>query len=491
MPPPSITARQHTGVTNSPSNTGPVNSPNNTDPVIPPLAVVARTKTVELFNNTQSISKALLLKNNLLYAGNRTIFPEFAQVIFGILQHWHLISNHGFEYLHELSHNTSFVLTEFMNLLCNYSGQLSEVTGATLAGANYKTWNDIHYLQTKLDDWYLFISVLRFAREKDSREREKLEKIITRSARKSRENNIQIAKDFVAQLPNNSGSDPDVDPDSDYPVDASKPSPAVQSLKSGSEITLSNSEALPETTRDIHQKLKSILTIFRSVRSVDLPTIPPLCPVANIGTLNLGEALFVDALSHQKHIGQWIQIWPEPPDFNTLRFTKASLCKATTSYHVFRFWPDPRPGYEKWFCTKYTHRSHPKAEWRKLLVCWKSTPSSTQRQLVDTLMARIDRTDPHKALYHWSCHSIAPLKDEMIVFLKKTLRDDSQMKEGFIQAWSPPKPAPTFSPKPAPHFSPTPANKTPIYTKEPHFKILPDWENPARELVVSWTKLEG
>jgi hypothetical protein len=87
-----------------------------------------------------------------------------------------------------------------MNLLCNYSGQLSEVTGATLAGANYKTWNDIYYLQTKLDDWYLFTSVLRFAREKDSREREKLENLITRSARKSCENNIQIAMDFVAAL---------------------------------------------------------------------------------------------------------------------------------------------------------------------------------------------------------------------------------------------------------------------------------------------------
>jgi hypothetical protein len=43
MPPPSIAARQHTGVTKSPNNTGLVNSPNNTDPVNP-LSLVARTK---------------------------------------------------------------------------------------------------------------------------------------------------------------------------------------------------------------------------------------------------------------------------------------------------------------------------------------------------------------------------------------------------------------------------------------------------------------
>jgi hypothetical protein len=86
----------------------------------------------------------------------------------------------------------------------------------------------------------------------------------------------------------------------------------------------------------------------------------------------------------------------------------------------------------------------------------------------------------------------------MVVCIKKSLRDVSQPKDAFIQAWDTPKdvdflnfsvpPPPKLQPPPP--LSPSPPHTTPKYTREPRFQRLPRLKDgdAADVLVEKWTK---
>jgi hypothetical protein len=101
-----------------------------------------------------------------------------------------------------------------------------------------------------------------------------------------------------------------------------------------------------------------------------------------------------------------------------------------------------------------------------------------------------------------SVKRISASKKEMTVYVKRSLRDVSQLKDAFNQAWSPPKlqanffPSPSASPPPPPPPShgcnPTllVKGRAPKYTSEAHFKILPRLKGkaPTDVLVKKWIK---
>jgi hypothetical protein len=401
-----------------------------------------------------------------------------------------LLNENGFRHLRDIVRNTCFVLEKFLERIVNDSTELpklAQVTENPSLLVDAKKCIELKQLKTKLQDFRLLLDVLESIQCNDNKERKRLVKTITKLYNKS-----------------DSGSGSGSDSDS-----GAKSESTCGTLVESSSISLLDSEKpSPEKINTGSQK-----GLCSGQRLKQLPPPPEVCPLPSFADLDFDPKIsFSFNTACYQQIRWWNHHWPKAPNFEIFEFTECGVRSATTSYHVFTFTPISKTGYDAWFSTKYTYQSFSQENYQKIrnLTFWRKL-SRIQEKHVFYMFEQLQIFSP--PCFVWSIEQTLPRGDRMVVCFKKRLRDVSQPKDAFIQAWATPEdqgfpispPPHTLPPPPPPSRLPPPpppppppllpllslslSRTSPKCIPEPYNKRLPRLKgrDPTTVLVEHWT----